>query len=259
MRLTLFRSEPLRADRYGRKRTAAAPRIAAPARQKMQAPFFLVSGILGATLTGASCSAAEIHTNVAAEIVKLLDQMPGWPLAPAVDEPLLLREASRDAAAIEDTMHTIAGYDLASIRKALEVYQARCVTGKAGPWDELKLVALNKFLFDIPSTVRRDSEHFRLLLMGCRHMPIVSGDPRDPKPSDEFDVRWPWREGADGKWRFVIPHRLLRYSTPPYDALRTFDQFRQVFGRRAVTVQGSRSEEGTRYNTGVKSNESGAD
>ena len=53
------------------------------------------------------------------------------------------------------------------------------------------LFFLNKYLFDIPEHVGRDSPRFAVIDTGWSDMPAVN-DSNATKPSDKALARWPW-------------------------------------------------------------------
>jgi hypothetical protein len=167
----------------------------------------------------------EVVSPEVEEIVRLLEDMPRWPLFPLPDQPeaRIARDAAiRDAMRIQLACQKIAQYDLDTIRTAISTYDARTPFWKSRE----KLLFLNKFLFDLPETVRCDSEHFPHFVTGWSGMPITGA-----RHNRVAHVRWPWKEGPDGQW-YLIPVHGYTYMGSPYRALEMFDYFRKKFGRR---------------------------
>jgi len=127
--------------------------------------------------------------------------------------------------------YLVAAYPLNTISRAIEVYSRRF---KGDGSVERKLFLLNKFLFDIPEWLPRQSPHVPHLLAGWWGMP-VNGDPKNPKPDDKFNVRWPWTADAHGEWHLTGRHMI--YMGPPYDGLKMFEYLRRHFPRRKISQQ----------------------
>ena len=152
-----------------------------------------------------------------AAVVSLLEEMPHWALlSPDQRHTKKWRE-------IELTVRTIAEYDLDVIRAAMATFSVESRYGEG------KLYVINKYLFDLPETVRRDSPHFPYIAGEWSGLPIT-GDSFNPRPSDEVSARWPWRQEEDGTWR--LTGTFAGYFGAPYDALAAFDYYRENFGRR---------------------------
>ena len=176
--------------------------------------------------------AADKRAQEVGEIIALLEKMPGWPALPAIGNFHRNGLAWEKAVTLEKTVRKIAQYDLDSVREAIKQYRD-LIRAEHRPGGDDNLFILNRYLFDLPQAVRRDSKHFRHFLIGWRGMPRT-GDPKTPKPSDEFSVRWPWKEGKDGRWHFELKRMLLIYMGPPYRPLERFDYFRKHFGPREI-------------------------
>ncbi len=161
------------------------------------------------------------------EVVQMLVDMPAW------GSFSVYGDYGEEEAEIERVARAIAAYDLDVIRAAFQRYgdQEWAEPGGAGMWADTKLYVLNKFLFDLPETVRRDSPHFRPF-GGWGGLPIT-GDPLQPDPSDEMSMRWPWSEDESGTWR--LTGRYGGSMGPPYLAMEAFDFYRKEFGRREVS------------------------
>lgn len=169
-----------------------------------------------------------------AEIRRLLEAMPDWPPFVFIPNRASREKEEKIVRSIEDTMRRIARYPSGSIRAAMKELHQKYTLGTRGTRGldvDAKLFLLNKYLFDLPETVRRDSRHFAYFLTGWAGMPMT-GDPNTPKDSDKAFVRWPWRAGRDGQWH--LTGRTTIYMGPPYRPLRMFDYFRREFGRRKV-------------------------
>jgi hypothetical protein len=188
----------------------------------MAVPFCFEShpAVLGAEPKSETAGGDSNETDVA-EIIRLLDQIAAWPLGPGEES---LREAYR----IEKVAPKIASYPLEVIRASMIRYHE-----KRGTDGDFKLLFLNRYLFNIPKSVRRDSPHLSRLVTCWSGMPHT-GDSRNPADSDEFFVRWPWEEGEDGHWHFLVRQRVLTYMGPPYKFLEDFDYARDKFGRRQL-------------------------
>ncbi len=154
------------------------------------------------------------------EVLALIDEMPDWASTASGDEDVVER--------IDSAARRIAAYPTATIRAAF--VQCREDVGGQSAY-ERKLYVLNQFLFDLPRTVRRDSPHFSATGGPWLGAP-VSGAERDPQPSDEADMRWPWAADAEGVWR--LTGRFFGYFGASYNYLRAFDYYSANFGRREI-------------------------
>jgi len=149
-------------------------------------------------------------------VVSLLKEMPSsWP------------DSEFEAAARQ-----IAAYPSDAIRAGMDRYLkwSRTTLGPDVYFAGQKLYALNKYLFDLPETVRLDSPmvKFDYLNWFTGH---ISGDGR--KDSDLVWIRWPWAEQEDGTWR-LLPGPGSS-SGPPYSwPLEAFDYYRRTLPRRDV-------------------------
>ena len=94
-----------------------------------------------------------------------------------------------------------------------------------------KLLIVNRFCFDLPATVRRDSPHFHFFGGAWLGLPI-SGDPYEPKASDEMDMRWPWSVDKNGQWQ--LTGKFAGFKGPSYQPLEAFDYYREHFGQRKI-------------------------
>jgi len=168
------------------------------------------------------------------EVVRLLEDMPSWPDVVLGKKPPYDAETQRAVQRLEQTMRRIAAYDLDTIREAIMAFQQMHPwAGVGGTKQHAKLFLLNKFLFDLPETLRRDSPHIPYVVSGWWGMP-ETGTPRRPKPDDRVYVRWPWKAGPDGQYHLAPLARLSIYMGPPYDALKKFDYLRKHFPRRKI-------------------------
>ena len=138
-------------------------------------------------------------------IVDILRRMPDW------TRFSLNGEYSRERAAIEHAMAAISVYDLDTIRSALEYYSRRGWFVEPGRSGQLmafgKELILNKYLFALPASVRRESPHFRFFGEGWWGLPI-SGESGKPRDTDEMSIRWPWSEDESGRWRLTGTHTV---------------------------------------------------
>ncbi len=170
-------------------------------------------------------SADEKIDEKVGEVVRILTDMPDWSALGVSDEYAVERRQ------IEEAVRRIAAYDLDTIRAAEQLYRSSPPMWLGGA---AKLFVLNKFIFSLPQTVRRASPHFRLF-GGWMGGPI-SGDPYDPRDTDEMDMRWPWEADASGEWRLV--GRFSGFMGPTSDSLGEFDYYRQHFGKREIPKLG---------------------
>ena len=160
-------------------------------------------------------------------IVRLLIAMPSW-------DSVGYGQAEAEAITkIEQAVREIASYDIDTIRRGLAYY---CLVGYIRERNaihdrECKTFVLNKFLFDLPARVRRDSPHYETF--GGVFGEPVSGESGNPKPSDEVSLRWPWSEGQTGTWH------LGTYrgggTGEQYQPMIAFDYYRKHFGKRDMT------------------------
>jgi hypothetical protein len=169
-----------------------------------------------------------------AEVIKILDSIPGWPMIAFDRNEESLNRANADAQKIEASMEKIAQFDSSVIRVAISQYEADFDKSRRPETDSERLLFLNRFLFKIPETVRRDSPHFS-------HIGGGGWIPMPPRrlitgiaPSDVRFARWPWLEEKDGTYRFEVHLFGLKYNGPPYPALEIFDYCEKEFGRREI-------------------------
>jgi hypothetical protein len=182
--------------------------------------------VVVAVLLGCSRQSSERDSGTPAlgaeamSLVKTLDQMPDW-TSISVNDPAVARHAE-----IESACREVAKHSTETIRLAFAYYEQNRFPDLAA---EGKLFVLNRYLFDVPSLVRRDSPYFRLY--GGWGAP-ESGEPRNPQPTDTLDLRWPWSVGPDGELR--LTGHFGGYMGPPYDALGEFDFWSANFNRRKI-------------------------
>jgi len=168
----------------------------------------------------------ESDEHEVAQIVALLRSMPDWTGLPLFEE----RQEERNQ--IEAIMYKMGRYDLDTIRAAVEKYDRESnATGAARIAAEGRLFVLNRFLFNLPRTVRLDSPHSRNF-GGCWFGELVVAKPGSPEASDQLVLRWPWSEDQAGNWR--LTGRCMGFSGPPYQPLEAFDYYRKEFGKRAI-------------------------
>jgi hypothetical protein len=148
--------------------------------------------------------------------------MPDWTLFS------LNKENSQERQQIKDAARRISTYDLDLIRLAFERRM------KNNPLEFGKLFVLNKYLFNLPDAIRRDSPHFQFFGGGWVGMPMT-GDPNKRNDSDELSLRWPWSVDDDGKWQ--LTGKFGGFNGPPYDALAAFDYYGKQFGKREMPAR----------------------
>jgi len=156
-------------------------------------------------------------------------------------------ECPEERAQVRRLAEQIATYPLDTIRRGMEIYhgeqsdQVIAVDGKLPVVGSLRvdgtLLIVNRFVFVVPPTVRRDSPHFRTFGGQWVGMPIT-GDPRHPADSDEMDMRWPWSVDKAGQW--TLTGTLEGFVGAPYDPFEAFDYFRTHFQPRAMSNAGGR-------------------
>lgn len=166
--------------------------------------------------TGASSTDEE----AVGAVVSLLSEMPDW------TSFSLNREYEESRAKIHAVVKQISGHSLNVIRRAMKEYRE-----DKGLAIDGKLLIVNRFLFDLPATVRRDSPHFRFFGGGWPGLPI-SGDPYRPDASDEMDMRWPWSVHENGRWQ--LTGRYAGFMGEAYRPLDAFDYYNKHFGRRKI-------------------------
>jgi hypothetical protein len=147
--------------------------------------------------------------------------MPDWShLAPGEED----REARNR---IERSVRDISRYDLKAIRAAEE----RAITLNSPDISEPKLFVLNRYLFDLPRTARRESPACQAFGGWWLGQP-VTGDPASPSGSDEMDMLWPWSRSDVGT--LELTGWFGGFMGPPYRALEAFDYYNRRFGRRKI-------------------------
>lgn len=170
------------------------------------------------------------HEQVA-ELVTSLRAMPDWTGLPyGADAP----EARSD---IKRRGDAIASYETPVIRHAMKLFREEewKKGGEEGFAADGKLLIVNRYLFALPPTIRRDSPHFRFFGGSWLCLPI-SGDPNEPAASDEMDMRWPWSVDEKGVWRLTESYGA--FSGPSYQPLEAFDYYDEHFGRRQTRIRG---------------------
>lgn len=182
---------------------------------------------ISTSLSQAGTLVVKPNNNQVEEVLELLASMPDWPLLPAISDMDGEKEARRQAQALEKIAQQISEYDTEILRQAFMQYQARNT-------NIASLYLLNKYLFRIPTTVRRDSKHFRKLILGGWSGLPRTGTQNAPMDDDEFSVLWPWREDDNGRLRFIVDQRARTYMGPPYPAIDVFDYSSKEFCRRAT-------------------------
>jgi len=172
---------------------------------------------------------AEERRQASQQIVRLLEQMPSWP---GQHEP----DAQRKAQRIEQIMRRIAAYDSDTIREGMAAFVEKHV--RPSHWyqgtGEEKLFLLNKFLFELPETLPRNSPHIPYTTCGWWTNP-ESRTLHGPDTEDWPYVRWPWTAGPDGEYQLVLAGRIIIHFGLPYDGLRHFDYLRKHFSRRKIS------------------------
>jgi hypothetical protein len=202
---------------------------------------FSIRDILWATLTSAlvlvhildckSSIAAEAQVDSserqANEVLDLLRGLPRWPLLPAISDKERDAEAALEVERLEKAAEAIAKYETKVIRDAFVRYSTKNNDLEA-------LYLLNKYLFNLPATARRDSKHLRYLAAGGWHGLPRTGVKGSPQPDDIFSVLWPWTVNANGRLHFMLERRPLIFTGSQYKAVETFDYYSKHFGRRDV-------------------------
>lgn len=166
----------------------------------------------------------EPSDEAVASVLTLIRELPNWGRLP------LTGDITAEVARIELIVERIAESDLDTIRAAM----ARLEEEPGAKTDSTTmhtLFVLNKFLFDLPASVTRDSPHFLIFRAGYTGI-SVSDEPRNPRPSDRIDCRWPWSEDDRGRWR--LTERFSGFFGGPVDALKMFDFYRETFGKREL-------------------------
>jgi hypothetical protein len=101
------------------------------------------------------------------------------------------------------------------------------------------LLILNRYLFDLPESLERESRHFQHFLSGWGGLPVTleAGHPR--RHSDRIFLRWPWEVGHDGVWH--LTGEFSGYLGPPYSPFREFDYAAAHFGKRGFVEEERRA------------------
>jgi len=170
------------------------------------------------------------HEQVA-ELLASLRSMPDWTGLPyGADAP----EARDD---IKRRADAIASYETPVIRHTMKLFREEewKKGAQQGFAADGKLLIVNRYLFALPATIRRDSPHFRFFGGGWICLPI-SGNPNEPVGSDEMDMRWPWSVDKEGVWQ--LTGSFGAFSGPSYQPLEAFDYYDEHFGRRATGIEG---------------------
>jgi len=142
-------------------------------------------------------------------------------------------------AKIEASVRGIAAYPTEMIRAAMERYwkERTAAGGKEAFLAGLRLYVMNKYLFDFPEVVRRDSPTAQR--EGGWFGGWVWRRAYRKNISDWLWIRWPWAEREDGTWRLL--------ASPPdsaeqsYRPLEAFDYYRKTYPRRDVGRRRDRS------------------
>ena len=179
-----------------------------------------------------SCFGSDDDKRQVAKVVILLDKMAGWPLLPIVAHPDTDADATERIRKTEECVYEIAQYDLEIVRKAYEKYlEGHTKT----PVNRDNLLIVNKFLFDIPETVKGDSPHWRMLISGGGAELPRTGIPGELRPTDTASARWPWEEDKKSRLWHLQGKRVGRsLFGRPYPAVEVFDYYRANFKRRDV-------------------------
>ena len=165
------------------------------------------------------------------EIIALLQKMPTLPSYSCEEAR---SQYVAECSEIETIIQRIASYDLDTIRRVIGYFYGALDSGKrtvqVSGFEE-KVMMLNRFLFQLPKTVSRDSSH----LCAFPSWGWVTVDTNDPEIlSDKIYFRWPWKENDSGEWRFV-GHGIFR-SGSLYRGDMAFDYYRKHFGKRVIVV-----------------------
>lgn len=158
-------------------------------------------------------------------IVQLLKAMPPWPCLPLSDTAPDYEEKRRDVALaakkIESITAEISRHDSYAIRAAFVEFS------KSGERrDALEIV--NRYLFKVSERPTRLDEERMVRYRWA--MPILEGR---ASPGADF----PWKPDESGRLRFSIESRGFIGFGQPYDGVKTFDYYRDHFGRRQPSVE----------------------
>ncbi|NQT20207.1 MAG: hypothetical protein HQ592_10925 [Planctomycetes bacterium] len=175
------------------------------------------------------CSAvmkrSVLQNSDAKAVLAELEAMPDW-------SSLRAKKQTRKQRRIEQSVKRIAEHNLGDIRAAMECYIG---VSKEDPLSvDGKLLILNRYVFDVPTTVRRDSSHFAHVITGWWSQPM-SCDPYDPQDSDEISSLWPWSKNEKGELRLTGRANdggIAIHRGPRIGVLGDFDYYREHFGRR---------------------------
>jgi len=188
--------------------------------------------VLGASCQPRKSSPAHIpdpnDPNVAA-IVQLITQMPRWPINKGGDPNVEQSPKSR----IEYSVFSISRYDLGDIRDALQMYIALSESPDNDILDKQhKIFIVNRYIFDVPEIVRRDSPHWAFVFTGDDGMPRTMRVRNEPQPDDTINALWPWSKDASGRLHLTGVGRGYTGAVTPSLRLKEFDYYRKTFGRR---------------------------
>ena len=119
-----------------------------------------------------------------ARIVALIDMIPSWPLLGWKTSGEEKKLVFRKARLIEECAFRISQFSSDDIRQSITRYEESIEHGQRIDDRREALFFLNKYLFDIPELVGRDSPNFPIVNTGWLGMPIAD-DPNGKKPSDK--------------------------------------------------------------------------
>jgi hypothetical protein len=161
------------------------------------------------------------------EIVTLIQKMPDWcSFSDSAEYPKERKEIGKSA-------RQIASHELDKIRTAMEFYRKNGYEAEETGCMEVdgKLLVLDKYLFNMPKTIRRENINFYAIRSGWIGQPI-SGEQGNPKDSDELEARWPWTENEKGEWQLTGCYAGFMGQEP--DPMGAFDGFRELYGKRDI-------------------------
>lgn len=173
-----------------------------------------MSFLLALALGPSSALCCEAHAN---PVLRLLEDLPSWPMLPFVSNGDENADETRqeDAEAIEAIAAKINEYQLDEIRQGLSLYRQ---SDKYCP--EMAFVII-QYVFDIPEADDPLAKHIIPAFKVLR-----------PRASKPLPSSWPWKKARDGTLRFEVRAIGLVRNGPPYPVLRVFDVYREHFGRR---------------------------